>query len=579
ACIAAARLAHAYRDRFHKDFMIDLIGYRRWGHNEGDDPSLTQPTMYARIATHPTVRELWAAELVRRGVVTEADVAAVLANYTKELQAALAEIQAQATRSQGTPTESTAAPPATAPPTETTAAPPDTAPPVERAPAAAPVDVPAVSLATLADLNAALTALPPGFTPHPRLERLILNPRREVFLPDADGRPRMIDWGHAELLAFATILADGTPIRLTGQDTERGTFSQRHAVLHDYTTGEPYIALQTLSAAKASFEVRDSPLSETAAVGFEYGYSVQAPDAFVLWEAQYGDFINGAQVIVDQFIVSARAKWGQLPSLVLLLPHAYEGQGPEHSSGRLERFLELAAEGNIRVAACTTAAQYFHLLRRQAASLAHDARPLIIMTPKSLLRHPLATSPPAALEDEAGFLPVLDDPFFAAAPRDTVRRAILCTGKVYVDLASDARRGQTPGLTLIRVEELYPFPAQELKATLDTYPALREVFWTQEEPRNMGAWTFVQTRIEAIVHQLPGLQGSSGAGVDLQYVGRGERASPAEGSPGRHAAEQARIIDAVYAGLAPTGKPGADEVGAIATQVAAAAARTGSGGD
>jgi 2-oxoglutarate dehydrogenase E1 component len=329
------------------------------------------------------------------------------------------------------------------------------------------------------------------------------------------------------------------PVRLTGQDSERGTFAQRHAVLHDYENGARHVPLQRLPQARASLEVRDSPLSETACVGFEYGYSVQAPDALVLWEAQYGDFINGAQVIVDQFLVSARAKWGQQPSLVLLLPHAYEGQGPEHSSGRLERFLELAAEDNIRVANCTTSAQYFHLLRRQAASLRLGARPLVVMTPKSLLRLPLASSPLTDLASPLGFQVVLDDPQIESeAGRRAVRRVILCSGKVYTDLAADPRREQAPALAVVRLEELYPFPEEELQRVLDGYPGVESVLWLQEEPRNMGAWTFVRPRLEALL---------APRSLTLRYVGRPERASPSEGTPAHHGAEQARILDAAFA--------------------------------
>ncbi|HEX2037305.1 MAG TPA: 2-oxoglutarate dehydrogenase E1 component [Chloroflexota bacterium] len=549
ACIAAARLAHAYRERFHKDFLIDLIGYRRWGHNEGDDPSLTQPRMYESIARHPTVRELWAGELVRRGVVTEAEVAATLARYTSELQTALNEVQ-QAERERESGQEAPAAPVPDGPVGAEAAA---------GGPARAPAVRP-VRLEELAALNQTLSALPAGFTAHPRLERFLLRPRREAFEPAPEGGQRTLDWGHAEQLALGTILSDGTPIRLTGQDSGRGTFSQRHAVLHDYRTGETYVPLQHVGT--VSFEVRDSPLSETAALGFEYGYSLQAPDALVLWEAQYGDFINGAQVIVDQFIVSARAKWGQQPSLVLLLPHAYEGQGPEHSSARLERFLESAAEDNIRVANCTTAAQYFHLLRRQAASLRVAPRPLVVMTPKSLLRHPLAASSPAALADGAGFRPVLDDPYFEDHPRDGVRRLVLCSGKVYVDLA--AAEGRDGTVAIVRLEELYPFPSAELAETLDRYPGVVDVVWLQEEPRNMGAWAFVQPRIQAILAR---------HSLELRYVGRPERASPAEGSPSWHAAEQQRIVSEAFAGLDRLGAPRATVKAAPAAPVASGATR------
>jgi 2-oxoglutarate dehydrogenase E1 component len=530
ACIAAARLAHAYRERFRKDFLIDLIGYRRWGHNEGDDPSLTQPVLYARIATHPTVRELWAAELVRRGAVTDAQVAETLGRYTRELQQALADLQAQ----EQAEAQAQAATPAGGATTDSAAGgrSPDTAP--------EPVSAGGPSVEDLARLNDALSALPEGFTPHPRLERFALRPRREAFRPAPEGGERTLDWGHAELLAFATILEDGTPIRLTGQDTARGTFSQRHAVLHDSQTGAVYVPLQHLATARASFEVRDSPLSESACLGFEYGYSVQAPDALVIWEAQYGDFVNGAQVIVDQFIVSARAKWDQRPSVVLLLPHAYEGQGPEHSSARPERFLSLAAEDNVRVVNCTTAAQYFHVLRRQAWSLQRDPRPLIVLTPKSLLRHPLAASPPSALAAGTSFRPVLDDPLLAGRDRNGVSRVVLGSGKVYVDLSQDERRARTPGLAVVRVEELYPFPGPELERVLTSYPGAREVVWLQEEPRNQGAWPFVRPRLERLLE---------GRGLTVRYVGRPPIAAPAEGLPSWHAAEQARIVSSAFEGL------------------------------
>ena len=532
ACIAAARLAHAYRERFHKDFLIDLIGYRRWGHNEGDDPSLTQPVMYAEVARHPTVRELWAAEMVRRGAVTEDEVARILAGFTDELQAALAEVQAAENEPPAAPAPATGAS--------------EAATGRNGAPAVSPLGQP-VSVDALGALNAALSTLPEGFTPHPRLERFVLRPRAETFSPAPEGGERTVDWGHAEQLALATILVAGTPVRLTGQDSQRGTFAQRHAVLRDYKTGVPYVPLQRLAAARASFEVRDSPLSENACVGFEYGYSVQAPDALVLWEAQYGDFINGAQVIVDQFIVSARAKWGQDPSVVLLLPHAYEGQGPEHSSARLERFLESAAEENIRITNCTTAAQYFHLLRRQAAALQRGARPLVVLTPKSLLRLPLAASPVSDLAGP-GFRPVLDDPFFpTGGRRGDVRRLVLCSGKVYTDLASDPRRAGTGTLAVARLEELYPFPEADVRALLDAYPGLEDVAWLQEEPQNMGAWTFAAPRLGELL---------APRGLALRYIGRPERASPSEGSPRRHAAAQGAIVDAAFAGLdGPTGGP------------------------
>ncbi len=531
ACIAAARLAHAYREEFHKDFLIDLIGYRRWGHNEGDDPSMTQPQMYARIAKHPTVRELWGNEMVRRGLVSQEQVEALLASRTAELQEAMRQVNERLEREPG---DASAAPST------------QTVEPLRRHESAAeagadPAEVETgVPLEQLRAMHESLFAVPAGFTPHPRVDRLTMQPRRAAFSAEAG---RGVDWGHGEALACASILADGTPIRLTGQDSERGTFGQRHAVLHDYATGQKHTPLQRLPQARASFEIRDSPLSEGAVVGFEFGYSVQAPEALVLWEAQYGDFVNSAQVMIDQFVVSARTKWAQEPSLVLLLPHGYEGQGPEHSSARLERFLELAAEGNIRVANCTTAAQYFHLLRRQARLLRDLPRPLVVMTPKSLLRHPLAFSPLAELGQGTRFQPVLDDPFFAGervAQRGDVRRAVLCSGKVYVDLAASEARASAPQLAIIRVEQLYRFPSRTIERVLAGYPRLEDVAWLQEEPQNMGAWTFVVPRLQAVL---------AARTLPLRYIGRPERASPSEGTPAWHAAEQARIVADAFAGL------------------------------
>jgi 2-oxoglutarate dehydrogenase E1 component len=533
ACIAAARLAHAYRERFHKDFLIDLIGYRRWGHNEGEDPTITQPLMYQKIASHPTVRELWAAELVRRGLVTEDEVGAMLAAHTQALQAALAEVnarlerQAPAGRAGG---DAGNRPAAGAPGVGATLQAGRDGPQAG-APATAWDVATGVPLAELEAINDALWRLPDGFTPNPRLERFLLRSRREAFAKGPHPSPGTIDWGHAEALAFATILRDGTPIRLTGQDTVPGTFGQRQAVLRDVQTGTAYTPLHYVPGARASFEVRNSPLSEVAVLGFEYGYSVQAPDTLVLWEAQYGDFVNSAQVIVDQFITSARSKWGQEPSLVLLLPHGYEGQGPEHSSARPERFLQAAAEDNIRVVNCTTAAQYFHLLRRHAALLRREPRPLVVMTPKRLLREPLAAATPAALAEGTRFQPVLDDPSLDQGARKRVRRVILCSGKVYYDLAMDQQR--TPAVALVRIEQWYPFPAAEVAQVLAGYSGAREALWVQEEPQNMGAWTFMQPRLEALLAE---------RGLPLRYVGRPERASPAEGERAWHIAEQARIV-------------------------------------
>jgi 2-oxoglutarate dehydrogenase E1 component len=506
ACLTAARLAFAYRQRFHKDVLIDLIGYRRWGHNEGDEPTFTQPVMYRRIAEHPTVRELWAQRLVAEGIVTRDEAAALEQELFGKLQHLRQEVLTRAQRADqvngsigsGAPT--------------------------------LPTIATAVPLETLKELNRQAHTLPAGFNLNPKLRRQ-LQRRLEVV-----EREEVIDWAHAELLAFASLLAEGIPIRLTGQDTIRGTFSQRHVAFYDFETGERVIPLQQMPAARASFAVYNSPLSEAGPLGFEYGYSVQAPDALVLWEAQFGDFANVAQVIIDQFIVSGWAKWRQRSALVLLLPHGYEGQGPEHSSARLERFLQLAAEDNVRIANCTTAAQYFHLLRRQAILRTVDPRPLIVMTPKSLLRHPRAMSPMRELA-EGRFQPVLDDPTARQRP-DDVTRLILCNGKVYVDLVTSQFAASASHVAIVRVEELYPFPGDELAAILRQYPSARDVVWLQEEPKNMGAWTYMQPRLQPLLN-----------GRTLRYIGRPERASPAEGFAEMHEQEQARIIAEAFAGV------------------------------
>jgi 2-oxoglutarate dehydrogenase E1 component len=503
ACIAVARMAHAYRERFDKDFLIDLVGYRRWGHNEGDEPAFTQPRMYAQIAGHPTVRERWARQLQQEGVLKAEDADAIVAAVTERLGQARREAEASPHHDD---------PPAA--PQAGIARRTSTAVPAER----------------LIELNEALLARPAGFATHSRLQRTL--ERRRAGMEQAGG----IDWGHAEALAFASLLAEGIPIRISGQDSERGTFSHRHAVLNDAATGERFVPLQALPQARASFAIYNSPLSENAALGFEFGYSAHAPNVLVLWEAQFGDFANGAQVIVDQFIVSARKKWGQTPALVLLLPHGYEGQGPEHSSARLERFLQLAADDNIRVANCTSAAQYFHLLRRQALLLDADPRPLVIMTPKSLLRHPRAGSSLADLA-KGRFQRVIDDPT-GRERADEITRLVLCSGKVYIDLIGAPDAGTVPGVAVARIEELYSFPADELREVIAGYPQLREIVWLQEEPRNIGAWSYVEPQLREIVDPA----------LPIVYVGRAASASPAEGSLSLHSVEQARILSAALHG-------------------------------
>lgn len=499
ACLAAARLAYAYRQEFGKDFVIDLIGYRRFGHNEGDEPTYTQPKMYEVINDHPTVREIWARTLEERGVISEG-----------EAQEMVDEIYGEMQETHKNPDEVGDEDLLTDEPYTPLVEVPETAVPAER----------------LSALNQALLQYPEGFNPNRKLDRLLQKSRGEL-----DG----IDWGHAEALAFASLLEDGVPIRITGQDTKRGTFSHRHAVLTDVETGEAYVPLQNLPSAKASFDVHNSPLSEVGPMGFEYGYTLRAPEAMVLWEAQFGDFANVAQPIIDQFIVSAQLKWGQTSRLVLLLPHGYEGQGPEHSSARLERFLQLAAHDNIRIAYCTTAAQYFHLLRAQAA-LADQQRPLVVMTPKSLLRHPLAAS---KLEDlsEGKFRAVLDDEEMRQNA-ESVERLVLCTGKIYTELVASEAREQDEVTAVARVELLYPFPEEDVKAVIAGYPNLREVVWTQEEPQNMGAWFFMEPRLRELVDgELP-----------VRYVGKPARPSPAQGSAGFHKKEHAKLVRAAFKG-------------------------------
>ncbi len=499
ACIAAVRLAFAYRQEFGHDVLIDLIGYRRWGHNEADEPAYTQPQMARLIKEKKTVRELFAAELIDRGLITQEQADA----EAKEIWSGMAEhhraLKEELAHSRADP--------------------PTGGYQIDRTPS--PQVTTTVAADVLRALNDELLRFPEGFRVHPKLSKQ-LDKRRETVGPDGG-----IDWAHAEALAFASLLAEGTPIRFTGQDVERGTFSQRHLVLHDVENGDRIAPIQSLPSARAPMELHNSPLSEMACLGFEYGYAIEAPDSLVLWEAQFGDFANGAQVIIDQFIVSGLVKWGVKSRLTMLLPHGYEGSGPEHSSARLERFLQLAAEGNIRVANLTTPAQYFHLLRRQAKIA--KQRPLVVMTPKSLLRLPQATSRIEHLSPGSQFFPVLAEP---RIDEEKVSRLILCSGKIYYDLKNHATRENNEGVAISRVELLYPFPQDQIEAELARYPNLREVAWVQEEPRNMGARAHMSPRLLQI---LP-------PSLSFGYVGRPERASTGEGYPAAHAAEQTRII-------------------------------------
>jgi 2-oxoglutarate dehydrogenase E1 component len=499
ACLAAIRLAAAYRARFGQDFLIDLVGYRRWGHNEGDDASFTQPRTYAFIEKKPTVRELFAADLAQRGVVRQGDPEAFL-------KAGLDEFQRIRERVRSTPPDGMAA--EVGAPSQTTLH-----------------TLHQPTWEELKALNAALITFPEGFSVHQKLQRSLERRRAAFDAPDAP-----IDWAHAEALAFASLMADGVPIRLTGQDTIRGTFSQRHLAFYDARTGAAHLPLEHVGQQRrAAFRVFNSPLSENATLGFEYGYSVQSPETLVLWEAQYGDFINGAQVIVDEFVVAGQAKWGLVSGLVLLLPHAWEGQGPDHSSGRLERFLELAAEDNISVVNCSTAAQYYFLLRAQAARLGPAARPLVLMTPKSLLRNPRGASRAGDLV-HGRFEAVLDDPRAAQHP-NRIRRIVLCSGHIWAEL-----KGEAEDVAIVRLEQLYPFPRHALAELLEKYQRVEETVWLQEEPQNMGAWSFVE-------RQLRGTR-------ELRYVGRPPSASPAEGWTEAHGAEQRRILSEVFEGVA-----------------------------
>jgi 2-oxoglutarate dehydrogenase E1 component len=494
AALAAVRLAMAYRKRFGDDVVIDLVGYRRFGHNEQDEAAYTQPLMVEQITGHRSVRELYQEQLIEARVLTEAEAEGYVAEVEAELRAAHDRLKASF--GDGMKTEPEGVIPFSV------GADPETAVPADR----------------LRSLTDELLRVPETFTVHPKLARQL--ERRRTALDEGT-----IDWGQAESLAFASLIVEGIPIRLTGQDTQRGTFAQRHLVLHDAHTGETYTPMQNLDEGSASFEVFNSPLSEYACVGFEYGYSAAAPEALVLWEAQYGDFANGAQIVIDQFVSSGQSKWRETSRLTLLLPHGYEGNGPEHSSARLERFMQLGAQENVRIVNCTTSAQYFHVLRRQA--LIATARPLVVMTPKGLLRLKDASSTLDELAHGA-FRPVIDD---VSVDKQAVRRLVLCAGKIYYDLVGHESRAGAAGVAVARLEQLYPFPTEAARSLIGSYPYLREVVWVQEEPQNMGAWRSIRHRLE-----------EAAAGVPLRYLGRPWRASPSEGYPTAHLIEQERIV-------------------------------------
>jgi len=503
SCVHVVRLAIEYRARFGKDFLIDVVGYRRHGHNETDEPAFTQPILYKKIRAHPSPREVWGNRLVAEGIVTAEQVKQIDADAAANFDRIQTAMKAGEIHTpEYNPAKEAEADQSGAGSGET-----------------------AVDADRLRELNDRLLKWPSTFKVNPRLAKTLA--RRAEAMGDAGG----IDWGHAEALAFATLLTEGKSVRLTGQDSERATFSHRQAVLHDSESGEIYVPLEHVGDGELNgrIEIYNSPLSETAVLGFEYGYSTASEDTLVLWEAQYGDFVNVAQPIIDQFIAADRAKWGQDSGIVLLLPHGYEGQGPEHSSARLERFLQLCAEGNQRVAYPSTPAQYFHILRRQAQL--YERRPLILMQPKGLLRLPEAASKLSDLVS-GSFRPVIDDPV-ASGNRQAVTRLVFCTGRIYYDLAAK----RAPHVALVRVEELYPWPGNQIAQIVDLYPAIEEVVWAQEEPKNQGAWS----------HVAPRLRMSTGNALLMRYVGRPDRSSPAEGYAEVHKTAQERIIAEVSA--------------------------------
>ena len=511
AVIWVAELAMAYRARFKKDVVIDLIGYRRYGHNETDEPRFTQPLMYKKISQHPTVLSQYRRKLVEEGW-TQESVEAPTRSLQQSLQQALDRIRAKE-----------------APVSSARSYPRQFACIFEHT----PVERPEVMATTrtrferdsLIELGQKMTTLPSGFKAQNKLIRL-LQSRHKML-----GGKGAIDWGFSELLALASLSKENFGVRLTGQDSRRGTFSSRHAVWYDTETGQPYEYMNQIGP--GDVQIINSPLSEQGCLGFEFGYSIATPNSLVLWEAQFGDFVNGAQIIIDQFLVASEAKWKVTSGLVLLLPHGYEGMGPEHSSARPERFLQCCGNFNIQVCNLTTPAQLFHVLRRQM--LRRFRKPLVIMTPKSLLRHQDVISPISDFTDR-DFREVLEDS--SSLDHSKVERLILCTGKIYYELV--AYRGQNPGehtaVPILRCEQLYPFPYESIQRVTNKYPQLKEILWVQEEPHNMGGWGFVQPR----------LQEHFGSKIKVSYVGRKHSGSTAEGSAGAHAVEQQRVVKEAF---------------------------------
>lgn len=495
-----AQLAVDYRMQFRKDVVIDLVCFRRLGHNEADEPAATQPLMYQKIRAHEATREIYAKQLINENVCTQEDVDHMINDYRDALdrgQQIIATVQNASTQERATNWSKYIGKDWNT------------------------VVNTAVSMDRINKLAKELNKLPKGFVPQRQVGQML---QARIAMNKGD---QSLDWGAAEILAYASLLVEGTPIRICGQDCRRGTFAHRHAVLHDNNTGTQYIPLQNLQKQQAKFEIYDSILSEEAALAFEYGYAATDPKPLVVWEAQFGDFVNGAQVVIDQFLSSGEQKWKRLCGLVLLLPHGYEGQGPEHSSARLERYLQLCAENNMQVCVPSTPAQIFHLLRRQI--LRPYRKPLIVMTPKSLLRHKLAVSALDELTDGKFQLVITETDTLKNA---NVKRVVLCSGKVYYDLLTKRRETKQNDIAIIRIEQLYPFPHDELKAQLARYKNAKEVVWCQEEPENQGAWLIILHHLKECLAKAQ----------TLNYVGRKSSAAPAVGYAGLHAKQQAEIV-------------------------------------
>jgi 2-oxoglutarate dehydrogenase E1 component len=506
ACMQVSQLALDFRQEFGRDVLIDIYCYRRYGHNEGDEPAFTQPDLYAKIDKHPSAAECYKEELLESGDLSADDAASLETEMHVRLEMALDTVKSLEKEKAGEQARFKEAAAVFQP--EYTSAPVSTA----------------ISEDTIKKIVEALTRVPEGFNVQPKIQRVVIDHRRKVF---ENGGP--YEWHYAELLAFGSLQLEGIPIRLSGQDSARGTFSTRHAILYDAKTGAPYVPLMHLGGKHARICIYNSLLSEAAVLGFDYGYSLDYPNMLCLWEAQFGDFANGAQTIIDQFIVSAESKWQRPSGIVLLLPHGYEGQGPEHSSGRLERFLQLCAEQNIQVCNLTTSAQYFHVLRRQ---MKRDfIKPLVIMTPKSLLRAEFASS---RVEEftKGSFEEILGSP--EAGPAERTKRVILCSGKVYYDLLNYRTEKKIEDAAILRIEQLYPLHEKKLKSMVNAFRKNVQLVWCQEEPQNMGAWTFIEPHLRKMF------------GRDIAYAGREASASPAVGSLALHKRQQAALVRAAF---------------------------------